>query len=132
MSTSYVKIFNELINDFLTELIEIFPENNAIKVKLTLFQTIIKLNVKKPCTDFMIKITPYLEKIAMKDESVFLGNDSPDIIDKLQLCKQDLNNLSDNTKNALWRYIKMFITVGFKIIEMPSETHTLINYIINN
>ena len=40
--------------------------------------------------------------------------------------------LSQNTKNAIWNYIKSFFTVGIKIIEMPPETLGLVNYIISN
>ncbi len=131
-NVSYIKIFNHLIDEFFKELIELFPENNAIKVRHSLFETVVKLNVKKTCNDFMTKIIPYLEKVANRDNEFFLGEGAPDIINTLQFNKQDLEQLSDTTKNALWKYIKSFITIGFKIIEMPQETHAIINYIINN
>ena len=41
MNVSYVKIFNQVVDDFYNELIEIFPEEVKIKVQYTLFQTII-------------------------------------------------------------------------------------------
>jgi hypothetical protein len=130
MSLSYVKIFNEVLDEFLTELMEIFPENKSINVTYTLFQTIVKVNVKKPCDAFMTKIIPYLEKIAMRDEDILVGPDRPEILNKLKIDQRDLNTLSDNTKQALWKYITSFIAIGFKIIEMPQETHQIINYII--
>ena len=132
MGTSYVKMFNDLVEQFLIELMEIFPENNSIKLKHSMFNTFIKVNVKKPCIDFMTQIIPYLEMITLKDYDMFIGPDAPDIISKLNLDKQILINLSDNNKAVLWRYVKSFITIGSNIIEMPEETHKIINYIITN
>jgi len=132
MNVSYVKIFNEVLNEFFTELMEIFPENKSINVTYSLFQTIIKVNVKKPCHEFMSKIIPFLEKIAMKDEDIIIGTDRPEILNKLNINQGDLDILSDKTKQALWKYIKTFIAIGSKVIEMPQETHQLINYIIKD
>jgi len=130
---SYIKTFNNLVEQFLTELIEIFPENNSIKVRYTLFKTLVQVNVKKPCIDFMVRIIPYLEKIALKDyDSLFTGQDSPEIISKLQIDKQTILSLSDNNKAVLWKYIQSLILFGSKIVEMPEETHKLIKYIIAN
>jgi len=131
MIVSYVKIFNEVLNEFFIELMEIFPENKSIDVTYTLFQTIIKVNVKKPCHEFMSKIIPFLEKIAMKDEDILIGTERPHILNKLNINKEDFDLLSDKTKKALWKYITTFISIGSKVIEMPQETHQLINYIIN-
>jgi hypothetical protein len=128
---SYIKIFNQLIEEFFNELIEIFPENNAIKVQHELFKTIIKVNVKKPANEFMTKIIPYLEKVALRDDQVFLGDDAPEILSKLRIEKEVLAVLSKNTKDALWKYIVSFLSVGVNIIEMPEETHSIINYILN-
>ena len=131
MNVSYVKIFNEVLNEFFTELMEIFPENKSIDVTYTLFQTIIKVNVKRPCEQFMTKIIPYLERIAMRDEDIIIGQDRPEILNKLNINRKDLNLLSDKTKKAIWKYITSFIAIGSKVIEMPQETHEIINYIIN-
>ena len=129
---SYIKYFNQVVDEFFNELIEIFPENNTIKVRYTLFQTISKTNVKKPCMDFMRLSTPYLEKIAMRDEQFFIGENTPDLIKQLHIDKIWSPDLSQNTKNAIWKYIKSFITIGFNVVEMPPETHSIINYIINS
>jgi len=40
MAVSYVKIFNQVVDEFFRELIEIFPEEKKIKVQYNLFQTI--------------------------------------------------------------------------------------------
>ena len=129
---SYVKIFNQLIDEFFNELINIFPEETKIKVHHTLFQTLSKTNAKKPCNDFMIGCIPYLEKIAMRDENFFMSNDKPSLLSSMNIEKLWTPELSENTKNAIWKYIKSFFVVGIKIVEMPSETMSLINFIINH
>lgn len=131
MNVSYVKIFNQVVDDFYNELIEIFPEEVKIKVQYTLFQTIIKANSKKPCTEFMIKSIPFLEKVAMRDEQFFIGLNKPQLLEALNIQKIWTPELSTVTKNAIWRYIQSFFTIGIKVIEMPPETLDIINYIIN-
>ena len=124
-----VKLFNQLIDDFFKELIEIFPEETKIKVQYTLFQTLASTNAKKPCIDFMNNTLPYLEKIAMRDEPFFKNSDIKLLksinIDKLFF------ELSENTKNAIWKYIQSFFAVGVKIVTVPPEALPLIGYIIN-
>ena len=132
MSINYVKIFNELINEFFTELIEIFPEESKIKVNYNLFQTLSKSNIRKPCSDFMFGSIPYLEKIAMRDEEFFRGNDKPSLLSSMNIEKLWTSDLSENTKNAIWKYIKTFFTIGVKVVQMPPETLGLIDFIINN
>ena len=132
MSVSYIKIFNQVVDEFFRELIDIFPEENKIKVNYNLFQTMCKTNVRKSCNDFMLGSIPYLEKIAMRDEEFFTGNDKPELLKSMNIEKVWTPDLSQNTKNAIWNYIKSFFTVGIKIIEMPPETLGLVNYIISN
>jgi hypothetical protein len=123
-------MFNTTVDEFLNELIEIFPENNAIKVQYELFQTLIKLNAKRPVTTFMTKIIPHLEKIALRDDCIFTADDAPEIISRVRLEKEVLAVLSKNTKDAIWKYIVSFLSIGMNIIEMPEETHPIINYIL--
>ena len=128
---SYVKIFNQVVDDFFKELIEIFPEESKIKVQYTLFQTLSKTNVKKPCNDFILNSLPYLEKIAMRDESFFTSPNKPNLLNSLNIEKLWTDDLSINTKNAIWKYIQSFFTIGVKVIQVPQESIPLIEYIIN-
>ena len=126
------KLFNKTVDEFFTELIEIFPEETKIKVQYDLFQTLCKTNIRKPCTDFMIGSVKYLEKIAMRDEEFFIGEDKPGLLRSMNWDKIWTPDLSDNTKTAIWNYIRSFFTIGIKVVEMPPETHELIAYIITN
>lgn len=131
-NVSYVKVFNQVVDEFFRELIEIFPEEKKIKVRYSLFQTICKTNVRKTCHDFMYGSVNYLEKIAMKDGTLFTGKDKPSLLDELNFDYLWNSGISDNTKEVVWKYIKTFFTIGIKVIEMPPETHGIIKYIIEN
>jgi hypothetical protein len=131
MSISYIKLFNQTTDEFFKELIEVFPDETRIKVNYSLFQGLCKSNAKKPCNDFMFNSLPYLEQIAMRDDSLFTGSNRPEFISKMNFEKLWTSQLSVNTKNAIWKYIQSFFTIGINIIEMPSESLQLINYIIN-
>lgn len=132
MAVSYVKIFNQIVDEFFRELIEIFPEEQKIKVQYNLFQTVTMTNIKKVCNDFMIGSIPYLEKICLKDENFFKGDDRPSFLNAMGFENIWKDDLSENTKDAIWRYIKSFFTIGIKVVQMPQETLPLIEYIINN
>ena len=129
-SLNYIKLFNQLVDDFFNEMIEIFPEETKIKVQYTLFQTIIKINIRKPCTSFMLGSVKYLEKISNRDSDFFLSSDKPQLLSSLNI-ENIWKDLSDNTKNAIWKYIQSFFTVGIKIIEMPQESYFYLNKIIS-
>jgi hypothetical protein len=124
-------MFNLVVDEFFNELIEIFPEEKKIKIQHTLFQAIIKANAKKPCTEFMIKSIPYLEKVAMRDEDFFIGDNKPQLLEALNIKKIWTPGLSQVTKDAIWKYIQTFFAVGINVVEMPPDTHEVINYIIN-
>jgi len=80
--------------------------------------------------EFMTRSVPYLEKVAMRDEEFFIGDDKPQLLEALNIKKLWTDDLSPVTKQAIWRYIQSFFTVGMKVVEMPVETHPIINYII--
>ena len=130
-SIEYVKTFNQIMDEFFNELIEIFPEEPKIKVQYNLFQTLCKTNIRKPCNEFMLGSIPYLEKIAMKDEDFFVSPEQPKLLKSMNISKLWSSGISDNTKDAIWRYIKSFFIIGIKVVQMPPESLPLINYIIN-
>jgi hypothetical protein len=128
MEISYVKLFNQVVDEFFCELIEIFPEETKIKVQYNLFQTLCKSNSKKVCTEFMDKVGVYLEKICMRDEEFFKGPDKPAFLNKMNF-ENIWGNMSHNTKVSVWNYIKSFIIIGSKVVQMPEEYMPLIDYI---
>ncbi len=125
-----IKLFNQVVNEFLTQLMEIFPENNKIKVQYSLFETLAKSNARKIPNDFMINSIPYLEKICMKDATFFQNTDN------FFLTRIGFDTiwpeLSENTKETIWVYLKTLFTIGSQLIQLPPETTPFIEYIKNN
>ena len=131
MNISYIKLFNNTVDEFFNDLIEVFPEEIKIKVSYSLFQTVCSVNCKKSCIDFMTRITPYLEQVIMKDTMFFSNMENkPRIFEQLSCLWTP--DLSQNTKDSIWKYIYNFIAIGSKIVEVPPEYTELINYIINS
>jgi len=130
MSVSYVKIFNQLTDEFFRELLEMYPQETKIKVKYNLFQTICATNAKKPCNDFMIGSIPYVERISVRDEQLMTSDDIPDFVKQMNLNKL-WPTMTPKTKNAIWNYIKNMFIMGNNVVKMPDETLPYINYIIN-
>lgn len=127
---SYLKLFNKVVDEFLIELMELFPENNKIKVQYSLFQTLVKSNARKVPNDFMINSIPYLEKICMKDITFFQGSDNF-FLTRIGF-ETIWPELSENTKEKIWIYLKTLFSIGSQIIELPQETIPFIEYIKNN
>jgi hypothetical protein len=127
---SYLKMFNKVVDEFLIELMELFPENNKIKVQYSLFQTLVKSNARKVPNDFMINSIPYLEKICMKDITFFQGSDNF-FLTRIGF-ETIWPELSENTKEKIWIYLKTLFSIGSQIIELPQETIPFIEYIKNN
>jgi len=130
-SINYVKIFNQVVDEFFKELIEIFPEEPKIKVQYYLFQSLVASNKKKACNDFMIGSIPYLEKICMRDETFFKGANKPAFLNSMGIENIWTPELSQVTKDAIWNYIKSFFTIGIHVVNMPVYSINSIEYIIN-
>ena len=126
---SYIKKFNEIVDEFFCELIEIFPEEKRIKVEYSLFKVLQISNSKKCCNDFMLNCQPHLEKIYNKDITFFTGIDKPPFFNKFNIEKH-IPTLSSTTKEAIWNYIYTFIGIGINIIPMPQESLIIINLIL--
>ena len=111
--------FNSMMQDFLNELIQTFPEEKSLKVENTKFQTLKKANSKKIVESFMAAISPYTNQISSKDESIFDMN--IDFLKKLNIKKLWTKDLSQNTKDAIWQYLNTLIMLGTTITSIPND-----------
>ena len=111
--------FNSMMEEFLCELIETFPEEKSLKVQQNSFKTLKKANGKKIVEGFMNNISPYITKISNKDESVFTEN--IDFLKKININKWWNDDLSQNTKDAIWQYLNTLVMLGTTITSIPQE-----------
>ena len=131
MTISYIKIFNQILDDLLVELIEIFPEETKLKVEYTLFQVMCSANAKKISNEFMNNCIPHLNKIYIKDEQFFMGDSKPNFLNKICINKLWIQ-LSITNKETIWKYIRNILSIGVHIIQVSEEDLITIQLIINS
>ncbi len=119
-----VSAFNDMLEQFLTELMGTFPEERSIKKYHAGFDVLRKSNPKKVVEGFMTTIGPAAQKIMDKDESVL--DDNLDILDELSIKKHWNSGISDNTKGAIWQYLQTLYMLGTTITAIPADTLNMI------
>ena len=119
-----VSAFNDMLEQFLTELMGTFPEEKSIKKYHAGFDVLRKSNPKKVVEGFMATIGPVAQKIMNKDESIL--DDNLDILDELSIKKHWNGDISDNTKGAIWQYLQTLYMLGTTITAIPAETLNMI------
>jgi hypothetical protein len=112
--------FNGMMEEFIEELITTFPEEKALKLYKTQFETLKKANPRKIVDTFMTAISPYSEFITNRDESIFKNNNI-EFMKKLNISKWWTTDLSENTKNAIWQYLSTLMMLGTTISQIPSD-----------
>ena len=121
MATS-VGTFNDMLEQFLNELEETFPEEKSFKKYHTSFDIMRKANSKKCVEVFMKVVTPLSSKIMSKDESIFALEEFSD----LDIGKYWNDDLSENTKNVVWQYLQTLNILGMTITNIPPEMLSMV------
>lgn len=122
-----VGAFNDMMDQFLQELVMTFPDEPAIKKYQVSFELIRKANARMCMDQFMSSITPYANYISQKDESFFLEHSSEiEFIKDLNLPKIWTPELSQNTKDAIWQYLQSLYffgsMLGTLMSALPADT----------
>ena len=115
-----VQAFTSVMDEFLTELREQFPNEKKLKVYQNTFTTMRKVNSRKVLDKFMGAIGPHGDKIVNRDESYFL-NGNNEFLKELNIEKYWTPELSDNTKNAIWQYLNTLYVLGTTISNIPAD-----------
>ncbi len=114
-----VSAFNDMLDQFLVELKETFPEEPSFKKYYNSFDLMRGVNPKKCVEVFMQEITPYAQQIMAKDESVFQKLE-------LDIKKHWTPDLSSATKDAIWQYLQTLNILGMTITAIPPEMMTAV------
>lgn len=115
-----VSAWNDMMEQFITELEQTFPEEASIKKYKSSFELVRKSNPRKCIDAYMSGIGKYQEKVMSKDESFFLENDDS-IIKELNLKKHWTETLSTKTKDAIWQYLQTLFVLGTTITMIPAD-----------
>ena len=112
--------FNSMMEEFLNELVETFPEEKALKLEVAKFQTLRKANSKKVVEGFMHAIGPYQNDIQQKNETLMTENNI-EFLKKMNIKKWWSKDLSRNTKDAIWSYLQTLVMLGATITSIPAD-----------
>jgi hypothetical protein len=121
-----VTAFNEMMDQFMVELKQTFPEEKALGKYYTGFDMLRKSNPRKCVVTFMDEITPYASAVMNKDESLFDNENLPAVLEEMHIKNHWTPELSQNTKDAIWQYLQTLYMLGTTIVSIPSDTLNMI------
>lgn len=117
MSTT-VAAFNNMLTGFLDELADVFPDQPDVARFRDGLPGLVAANARKPLELFMDAVAPHQARLMAKDASVF-GELSLAGIDLGRLWATE--DLSDNTRDAIWQYLHMLFVLGSTVLAVPPE-----------
>lgn len=114
-----VSAFTQVLEQFLDELTQTFPEQPALKKYKATFDLLRKANPRKIMETFVESVKPFADRIMQKDETFFL-NGNIDFLNGLDIKKWWTPELSQGTKNSIWQFLQyLLITSGVAAPQMP-------------
>lgn len=123
---SSVTAFNDMMGQFLMELHKTFPEEKGLKKYITAFELVRDTNPKKIVNKFMTNISPHVDKISARDESLFLEDSGElEFMQGINI-KDCWPKASDGTRDAIWQYLQTLYMLGTTITSIPAETLSMI------
>ena len=113
---SYLKSFNKVLEDFITELSEMYPSDKEIDLAKNTIYLLKKTNPRKLIEFFYQYFLPFEEKIKNKDESFFISRNYDEDVSEYVKSLNVITNLkkyweemSVQTKNNIWLYMQIMI-----------------------
>ena len=120
---SIKQILLRQIDNFIGELSGIFPENGEVQLFSEKYNLIRKANSNIIIEYFVKFVYPHKTEIMSCNENFFLnGGGQEELKDNSGLKFRDnirnlwINNMSDENKEIIWKYFKMFIILSEKYI----------------
>ena len=117
-----IKAFNELMDRFILELKETFPEEPMIKKWYNTIDLMKGSNTSGMMELFMANVSPYSQQLMAKDDTFFTAETNTiKFVEDLNLRKLWTPDLSSNTKDAIWQYIQTLFMMGTTVQAVPPE-----------
>jgi hypothetical protein len=120
---SSLDAFNDMMAQFLNELVLTFPEELTIQKYQATFE-VARTTIPRSILDgFMRSISPHSSKLMAKDESFFLENAKDiEFLNDINLHKIWTPDTSETTKAAIWQYLQTLHILGVTLTMFPPET----------
>jgi hypothetical protein len=109
--------FNQLMQEFLSELSHVFPERSDLALYSAGFPALCATHPEKPLKIFLDAVGPYSSLLMGRNDALF---DQPlDLggIDIHELWHAD--GISANTRDAMWKYISTLFLLGSTMSQLP-------------
>lgn len=119
MTGSSVSTFITMFDQFLIELKETFPEHKKITSYYTKFDLLKKTNPKSILNLFIEHTKPYANDIMDKNESIFLNEEIPLVVEMNLKSLWTDTNTTDATKNAIWAHLSSLYFFASTITSIP-------------
>lgn len=115
---SSVKMFTDMLDQFVTELNLTFPENITVQNYQASIALIKIANPRQLVTNFMNVVKPHSSAIMSKNEEFILKEQIlPDV--RLDVMWTEL---SESSKNSIWQYLQSLLTIGTMVSSIPKKT----------
>lgn len=122
-----ISAFNDMMQQFLDELVLTFPETKSFSKFQSQFKLLRKTSPRTPMNNFMESITPYANSVMQRDEKFFKEHaDTIPFLKSLDINSIWTDDLSDSTKGAIWQYLQTLYILGTTISTLPAETLNMI------
>ena len=113
-------VFVTLMEQFLNELCETFPEMEKLSGYRSQFMVMKATSPGTIVEKFMESMRPYAEQIRTRDDKLFTENNN-DFLVQLEGSRMWGDEISENTKNAIWEYLNQLYMLGSTINAVPNE-----------
>lgn len=113
-----VGAFIQVLDQFLDELTQTFPEQAKLKKYKATFDLLRKANPRKIMESFIESAKPYADKIMAMDETFFLEGDIG-FLNDLDIKKWWTPQLSASTKQSIWQFLQYLLITGGVAAAMP-------------
>jgi len=109
-----------MLEQFISELNECFPNEKKIAVYASSFEILKKSNPKKCMETFMNAVSPHKDRINSQDETLMV-DESIGLVKELNLVNIWKDEAcTGNTKQAIWSHLKTLIIFGETLQTIPS------------
>lgn len=137
-STTIIEEFNKTLEEFINKMIIQFPQETKLKTYYSAYKVTKMYDKTMPVKIFMGGCLPFTEQIKARDTEFFAKRKG--FVDKLQKASSfsdDIGlvnyweNLSDNSKNAIWDYIQTLFVMGEMYVNKDTSIIQKINSVYN-
>lgn len=120
---NYKLEFLKQVENFMDELIEIFPEEKSLMIFKERYLLLKKMNSNKILESFIVFVLPFKEKIMNEDDTYFIDGGGQEKVPQDTLAFRDsiknlwLEKMSEQNRKISWKYFKIFVLLSEKYLK---------------